>query len=58
MAFGVVDAAIAALWLTLVATFATRLTTWLRHPRVNTALERTTAGILVTLDIGTAAETL
>ncbi|WP_406142264.1 LysE family translocator [Streptomyces sp. NBC_01089] len=58
LALGFIDAAIAALWLTLVAVFAARMLTWLRRPRVNTALERTAAGVLVALGVGTAAETL
>ncbi|KUL46021.1 lysine transporter LysE [Streptomyces sp. NRRL F-4489] len=58
LVLGVIDAAIAALWLTLVAVFAARMMTWLRRPRVNTALERTAAGVLVALGIGTAAETV
>ncbi|WP_432093057.1 LysE family translocator [Streptomyces sp. bgisy100] len=57
LVFGVIDAVIAAGWLILVAVFAARLLTWLRRPRVNTALERTTGGILVALGIVTAAET-
>ncbi|WP_329558607.1 LysE family translocator [Streptomyces uncialis] len=56
--FGVIDAVIAAGWLILVAVFAARLLSWLRRPRVNTALERATGGILVVLGLGTAAETL
>ncbi|GGV36943.1 LysE family translocator [Streptomyces spectabilis] len=56
--FGVVDAAIAAGWLVLVSVFAARLLNWLRRPRVNTAMERTTGGVLVALGLGTAAETL
>lgn len=58
LVLGVVDAAIAAVWLSLVAAFAARMLTWLRRPRVNTALERTAAGALVALGIGTAAESL
>ncbi|WP_329081094.1 MULTISPECIES: LysE family translocator [unclassified Streptosporangium] len=58
LVLGVIDAVIAALWLTLVAAFAARMLTWLRRPRVNTALERTAAGVLVALGVGTAAETL
>ncbi|MFI7099490.1 LysE family translocator [Streptomyces sp. NPDC050161] len=56
LAFGVIDAAIAALWLTLVAVFAARTLTWLRRPRVNTVLERTAAGVLMALGIATAVE--
>ncbi|MEV5277479.1 LysE family translocator [Streptomyces sp. NPDC006692] len=56
--FGVIDAAIAAVWLTLVTAFAARMLTWLRRPRVNTAMERTAAGVLVLLGVGTAAETV
>lgn len=58
LVFGVIDAVIAAGWLILVAVFAARVLSWLRRPRVNTALERTTGGILVVLGLGTAAETL
>ncbi|MFG2225111.1 LysE family translocator [Streptomyces sp. NPDC048644] len=56
LAFGVIDAAIAALWLTLVAVFAARMLTWLRRPRVNTVLERTAAAVLMALGIATAVE--
>ncbi|MEW1691314.1 LysE family translocator [Streptomyces sp. NPDC091265] len=56
LTLGIIDAVIAALWLTLVAMFAAGMMTWLRRPRVNTALERTAAGVLVALGIGTAAE--
>jgi threonine/homoserine/homoserine lactone efflux protein len=58
LAFGVIDAAIAAVWLTLVTVFAAQVLTWLRRPRVNTALERTAAGVLVVLGVGTAAESI
>ncbi|MFI9629925.1 LysE family translocator [Streptomyces sp. NPDC052042] len=58
LVLGVLDAVIAALWLSLVAVFAARLLTWLRHPRVNTALERAAAGVPVAMGIGTAAETV
>ncbi|WJY43276.1 LysE family translocator (plasmid) [Streptomyces sp. P9-2B-2] len=56
--FGAIDAVIAALWLILIAVFATRLLTWLRRPRVNRTLERTTGGVLVALGIGAAVETV
>lgn len=56
--FGIIDAAIAAVWLTLVTVFAARMLTWLRRPRVHTAMERTAAGVLVVLGLGTAAETV
>jgi threonine/homoserine/homoserine lactone efflux protein len=58
LALGVIDAAIAALWLMLVSVFAARMLTWLRRPRVNTALERTAAIVLVALGVATAAETV
>ncbi|MFF3766294.1 LysE family translocator [Streptomyces sp. NPDC001922] len=58
LVLGVIDAAIAALWLMLVATTAARMLTWLRRPRVNTVLERTAAGVLVALGVGTAAESV
>lgn len=56
LALGAIDAVIAGSWLTLVAVFATRMLNWLRRPRVNAALERTAAGVLVALGVGTAAE--
>ncbi|MGW7559920.1 LysE family translocator [Streptomyces sp. NPDC054757] len=56
LVFGVIDAVIAALWLSLVAAFATRMLSWLRRPRVNTVLERAAAVVLVALGIGTAVE--
>ncbi|GES29591.1 hypothetical protein San01_20780 [Streptomyces angustmyceticus] len=56
--FGAIDAAIAAGWLTLVTVFAARMLTWLRRPRVHTAMERTAAGVLVALGPGTAVETV
>ncbi|MFI1203574.1 LysE family translocator [Streptomyces sp. NPDC020883] len=58
LVLGIIDAVIAALWLMLVAVFAARMLSWLRRPRVNTALERTAAGVLVALGVGTAAETV
>ncbi|AJC53906.1 LysE family translocator [Streptomyces sp. 769] len=58
LTFGVIDAGIAAGWLMLVTVFAARMLTWLRRPRVNTAMERTAAGVLVVLGIGTAAESV
>ncbi|MFF9077867.1 hypothetical protein ACF1BP_36675 [Streptomyces sp. NPDC014735] len=58
LVLGVVDAVIATLWLSLVAVYAARMPTWLRRPRVNTALERTAAGVLMAMGIGTAAETV
>ncbi|GGR42634.1 LysE family translocator [Streptomyces netropsis] len=54
--FGAIDAAIAGLWMLLVAVCAARLITWLRRPRVHRNLERTTGGVLVALGIGAAAE--
>ncbi|UJB45486.1 LysE family translocator [Streptomyces sp. A1-5] len=58
LTFGVIDAGIAAGWLMLVTVFAARMLTWLRRPRVNTAMERTAAGVLVVLGIGTAVESV
>ncbi|GGX61507.1 LysE family translocator [Streptomyces hiroshimensis] len=54
--FGVIDAAVAAVWMLLVAVCAARMITWLRRPRVSRNLERATGGVLVALGIGTAAE--
>ncbi|MEU8581405.1 LysE family translocator [Streptomyces abikoensis] len=54
--FGAVDAAVAGVWLLLVAAGATRLLGWLRRPRVHRNLERTTGGVLVALGVGTAVE--
>ncbi|MEU9984275.1 hypothetical protein [Streptomyces sp. NPDC050856] len=58
LTLGVIDAVIAALWLTLVALFAARTPTWPCRPRVHTALERIAAGVLVALGTGTAVETV
>ncbi|MGV4928176.1 LysE family translocator (plasmid) [Streptomyces sp. BHT-5-2] len=58
LTFGVIDAGIAAVWLMLVTAFAARMLTWLRRPRVNTAMERTAAGVLVVLGVGTAVESV
>ncbi|AZQ74069.1 LysE family translocator [Streptomyces luteoverticillatus] len=54
--FGAVDAAVAGVWLLLVAAGATHLLGWLRRPRVHRNLERTTGGVLVALGVGTAVE--
>ncbi|MFD7923439.1 LysE family translocator [Streptomyces sp. NPDC059740] len=58
LAFGAIDAVIAAGWLTLVTVFASRMMTWLRRPRVNRALEWASAGVLVALGLGSAVETV
>ncbi|MFG2137000.1 LysE family translocator [Streptomyces sp. NPDC048650] len=55
---GAVDAVIAAVWLLLVVVCAGSLLERLRRPRVNRNLERATGGVLVTLGVGTAAETV
>ncbi|MGH1550031.1 LysE family translocator [Leifsonia poae] len=50
---GAIDGLIGMLYLIAVALLASRMIAWLRRPRVTRALERTSAGILAALGIGT-----
>jgi threonine/homoserine/homoserine lactone efflux protein len=50
---GAIDGLIGMLYLIAVSLLASRMIAWLRRPRVTRALERTSAGILAALGIGT-----
>ena len=55
MVLGAIDAAIACVYLVVVAMLAARAMSWLKRPRVTKTLERVSAGILAALGIGTIA---
>jgi len=55
MLLGAIDAAVACIYLTVVAFLAARAVGWLKRPRVAKGLERVSAGILAALGIGTIA---
>ncbi len=53
MLLGAIDGVIAVLYLGCVAFLAARMMAWLKRPRVTSALERISAGVLALLGIGT-----
>ena len=55
LTLGVIDTAVAFVWLLVIASLAARAVTWLRRPRVTTILNRVTAAILTTFGVATLA---
>jgi threonine/homoserine/homoserine lactone efflux protein len=54
MMLGIIDFAISLIYLSVLSFVATRAVLWLKRPTVAKALERTSAGILTALGLGTA----
>ena len=55
LTLGVIDTAVAFVWLLVIASLAARAVTWLRRPRVTTLLNRISAAILTTFGVATVA---
>jgi threonine/homoserine/homoserine lactone efflux protein len=55
LTLGVIDSAVAFVWLVVIAFIAARAVVWLRRPRVTAMLNRVNAGVLTAFGIATVA---